>query len=70
MNFICLKKWDIRKPTIHERKLNAHLGSVLALDWHSDGRTIASGGRDKLIKVCKRLLFYSLNLLKNLFFSY
>ncbi|RGB25950.1 WD40-repeat-containing domain protein [Rhizophagus diaphanus] len=46
-----IQKWDIRKPTIHERKLNAHLGSVLALDWHSDGRTIASGGRDKLIKI-------------------
>ncbi|GBB87052.1 hypothetical protein RclHR1_13500002 [Rhizophagus clarus] len=46
-----IQKWDIRKPKIHERKLNAHLGSVLALDWHSDGRTIASGGRDKLIKI-------------------
>ena len=52
-----MKKWDIRRPTIHERKLNAHIGSVLAIDWHSDGKSVASGGRDKLIKVCVRSLF-------------
>ncbi|CAI2171753.1 15599_t:CDS:10 [Funneliformis geosporum] len=46
-----IQKWDIRKPNIHERRLNAHIGSVLAVDWHSDGRTIASGGRDKSIKI-------------------
>ncbi|RIA89227.1 WD40-repeat-containing domain protein [Glomus cerebriforme] len=46
-----IQKWDIRKPSIHERKLNAHIGPVLAVDWHSDGRTIASGGRDKFIKI-------------------
>ncbi|CAG8716921.1 7496_t:CDS:2, partial [Funneliformis caledonium] len=28
-----------------------YFGSVLAVDWHSDGRTIASGGRDKSIKI-------------------
>lgn len=46
-----IKKWDLKKPNICERRINAHVGPVLAIDWHSDGRTIASGGRDKAIKV-------------------
>ncbi|CAG8564079.1 17543_t:CDS:10 [Acaulospora morrowiae] len=45
-----IQKWDIRRPTMYERKFNAHVGSVLAIDWNSDGRTLASGGRDKTIK--------------------
>ncbi|CAG8536059.1 2121_t:CDS:10 [Dentiscutata erythropus] len=44
-------KWDLRKSNIYERRLNAHVGPVLAIDWHSDGRTIASGGRDRSIKI-------------------
>ncbi|RKP25680.1 hypothetical protein SYNPS1DRAFT_22403 [Syncephalis pseudoplumigaleata] len=43
-------KWDLRKPHIYERKLNAHYGLALAVDWHHDGRTLATGGRDKFIK--------------------
>ncbi|CAG8774987.1 8044_t:CDS:2, partial [Gigaspora rosea] len=48
---IRLWKWDLRKPNIYERRLNAHIGPVLAIDWNSDGKTIASGGRDKTIKI-------------------
>ncbi|KAI9596986.1 WD40-repeat-containing domain protein [Syncephalis fuscata] len=46
-----IQKWDLRKPNIYERKLNAHYGLALTVDWHSDGRTLATGGRDKFIKV-------------------
>ncbi|CAG8626618.1 19560_t:CDS:10, partial [Racocetra persica] len=46
-----IQKWDLKKPNICERRINAHVGPVLAIDWHSDGRTIASGGRDKTIKI-------------------
>ncbi|CAG8490708.1 5101_t:CDS:10 [Diversispora eburnea] len=46
-----IQKWDIRKPNVCERKFNAHVGSVLAIDWHSEGRILASGGRDKAIKI-------------------
>ncbi|KAG4305245.1 hypothetical protein PORY_001415 [Pneumocystis oryctolagi] len=46
-----IQRWDTRKPNIYERKINAHSGLTLTLDWHSDGRHIATGGRDKMIKV-------------------
>ncbi|KTW26776.1 hypothetical protein T552_02777 [Pneumocystis carinii B80] len=46
-----IQLWDIRKPNIYERKINAHNGLTLTLDWHSDGRHIATGGRDRMIKV-------------------
>ncbi|CAG8447125.1 5637_t:CDS:10 [Scutellospora calospora] len=46
-----IQKWDLKKPNLNDRKLNAHIGPVLAIDWHSDGRTVASGGRDKAIKI-------------------
>jgi len=34
-----------------ERRINAHLGAALAVDWHPDGHHIASCGRDRKIKV-------------------
>ncbi|CAJ0892174.1 1588_t:CDS:10, partial [Entrophospora sp. SA101] len=46
-----IQKWDIRKPVVHLRKYNAHIGSVLSIDWSFDGRIIASGGRDKIIRI-------------------
>eukprot|EP00158_Paraphelidium_tribonemae_P008057 Partr_v1_DN28451_c2_g1_i4_m42155 putative WD repeat domain 24 len=45
-----IQKWDIRMPKMYEKKLSAHSGLVLAIDWHPDGRYLASGGRDKVIK--------------------
>lgn len=44
-------KWDMRAPKIYEKKLSAHNGLVLSIDWHPEGRYLASGGRDKLIKI-------------------
>ncbi|KAJ3041244.1 WD repeat-containing protein 24, partial [Rhizophlyctis rosea] len=46
-----LQKWDIRNPSQLERKWSAHNGLALTVDWHPDGRLIASGGRDRQIKV-------------------
>ena len=36
---------------MYERKINAHNGLALTLDWHPDGRYLVSGGRDKMIKI-------------------
>lgn len=42
----------MRSPkAIYDRKLSAHNGPCLTVDWHPTGRTLASGGRDKTIKV-------------------
>ena len=48
-----IQKWDIRNPNQIERIWNAHSGLALTVDWHQDGNLIASGGRDKVIKVFK-----------------
>ncbi|KAG0223515.1 WD repeat-containing protein 24 [Mortierella sp. GBA43] len=44
-------RWDVRNPSISERKFMAHMGFVTSLDYHPSGRFLASGGRDKTIKV-------------------
>ncbi|KAJ3278344.1 WD repeat-containing protein 24, partial [Borealophlyctis nickersoniae] len=46
-----IQKWDIRNPIQHERKWSAHNGLALTVDWHADGRLVASGGRDRQIKI-------------------
>ncbi|KAI9292896.1 WD40 repeat-like protein [Neoconidiobolus thromboides FSU 785] len=46
-----IQVWDIRNPTQYLKKFTAHTGIALTVDWNSDGRTIASGGRDKQIKI-------------------
>ncbi|ORE02129.1 WD40 repeat-like protein [Rhizopus microsporus var. microsporus] len=47
-----IQKWDIRNPkALYDRKLNAHNGPCLTVDWHSGGKLVASGGRDRTIKV-------------------
>ena len=43
--------WDMRQPKIYQKRFGAHNGLVLSIDWQSDGRYLASGGRDKLVKV-------------------
>lgn len=34
----------------YEKKINAHTGLVLTLDYHHEGRYIASGGRDRMFE--------------------
>ena len=46
-----IQKWDIRKPAMYERRINAHNGLALSIDWHPDGKRLASAGRDKVIKI-------------------
>ncbi|KAI9091560.1 WD40-repeat-containing domain protein [Phlyctochytrium arcticum] len=46
-----IQKWDIRYPSTYERKWSAHNGLALTVDWHADGRWVASGGRDRQIKI-------------------
>ena len=46
-----IQKWDLRNSHTYERKWSAHNSLALSIDWHPDGRVIASAGRDKLIKV-------------------
>ncbi|KAI9025276.1 WD40-repeat-containing domain protein [Phycomyces nitens] len=47
-----IQKWDMRNPkAMYERKVSAHNGPCLTVDWHHGGRMVASGGRDKTIKV-------------------
>ncbi|BFZ55415.1 SEA (Seh1-associated) complex subunit [Savitreella phatthalungensis] len=46
-----LQRWDLRRPNSFDAKVNAHNGPALTVDWHADGRHIATGGRDKVIKL-------------------
>ena len=41
-----LLKFDIRQPSHAERKINAHTGPGLCLNWHQNLEYIATGGRD------------------------
>ena len=46
-----LQRWDLRRPNSFEAKVNAHNGPALSVDWHADGVHLATGGRDKVIKI-------------------
>lgn len=46
-----IEKWDIRKPNSWERRINAHNGPALSLDWHPELDYIVTGGRDKQLQV-------------------
>lgn len=43
--------WDVNQSKSFLRKWNAHNGLALTVDWFQDGNLIASGGRDRIIKV-------------------
>lgn len=46
-----IEKWDIRKPNSWERRINAHTGPALAIDWHPELEYVVTGGRDKQLQV-------------------
>ena len=46
-----IQRWDIRRNNAPLLKINAHEKTCNAIDWHPDGKHIASGGADKNIKV-------------------
>lgn len=41
-----LLKFDLRQPNIPEKKINAHTGPGLCLNWHPHNDYIVTGGRD------------------------
>ena len=46
-----IQRWDIRRDNAALVKINAHEKTCNAIDWHPDGKHIASGGADKNIRV-------------------
>ncbi|KAL7750998.1 SEA (Seh1-associated) complex subunit [Sorochytrium milnesiophthora] len=46
-----VQRWDTRAPQMFEKKIAVHNGLVLSVDYHSNGRLLATGGRDKFIQV-------------------
>ena len=46
-----IQRWDIRRDNAPLLKINAHEKTCNAIDWHPDGKHVASGGADKNIKV-------------------
>ena len=46
-----IQRWDFRKNTSPLLKINAHEKTCHAIDWHPDGKHLASGGADKNVKV-------------------
>ncbi|KAL8992504.1 MAG: hypothetical protein Q9169_007052 [Polycauliona sp. 2 TL-2023] len=47
-----VQRWDARKPDAPLLKNNnAHKKACYAIDWHPDGKHLASGGADKSVKI-------------------
>ncbi|KKY14363.1 putative wd repeat protein [Phaeomoniella chlamydospora] len=43
--------WDFRNPSAPKMRINAHDKACYALDWHPDGRHVATAGLDKHVKI-------------------
>lgn len=56
-----VQRWDIRQPLKFEQRINAHNGPVFAVEWHPEGRYLATGSRDKTIRVRAPLFFAGVN---------
>ncbi|KAG0263461.1 WD repeat-containing protein 24 [Mortierella polycephala] len=46
-----IQRWDLRNLSMSEKKFMGHMGFVTSLDYHPNGRFLASGGRDRTIKI-------------------
>ena len=46
-----IQLWDFRFPNTPKLRINAHEKPCTALDWHPDGKHLASGGLDKDVKI-------------------
>ena len=46
-----VQRWDFRKDKAPLQKINAHKKVCLSIDWHPDGRHLASSGTDKQVQV-------------------
>ena len=43
--------WDTRVPSRRLQRFSAHYGPAFSIDWHPTERWLATGGRDKMIRV-------------------
>ncbi|KAI4270836.1 MAG: hypothetical protein LQ337_006432 [Flavoplaca oasis] len=46
-----VQRWDTRRADAPLLKKNAHEKACYAIDWHPDGKHLASGGADKSVKI-------------------
>lgn len=46
-----LQLWDLRKPLTADRRINAHTGPALTVNWHPEQDYLLTGGRDKQLQV-------------------
>ena len=46
-----IEKWDLRKNSTWEKRINAHSGPALTVDWHPELDYVITGGRDKQLQV-------------------
>ncbi|KAI4262800.1 MAG: hypothetical protein L6R42_002031 [Xanthoria sp. 1 TBL-2021] len=46
-----VQRWDIRRPDAQLLRINAHEKTCYSIDWHPDGKHLASGGADKSVRV-------------------
>ena len=46
-----IQRWDFRRDNAPLLKINAHEKTCHSIDWHPDGKHLASGGADKNMKV-------------------
>ncbi|CAN6635044.1 hypothetical protein TRVA0_015S00408 [Trichomonascus vanleenenianus] len=46
-----IQRWDLRNPLSYDRRMHAHAGVGLSIDWHPDYDYIVSGGRDQQIQI-------------------
>ncbi|KAL7014207.1 hypothetical protein ACKWTF_015799 [Chironomus riparius] len=47
----CVHLWDVRRPEKFVQSFTAHSGPIYCLDWHPTQQWLATGSRDKLIKI-------------------
>lgn len=45
-----VKVWDLKKKKIHV-DLPGHADEVFAVDWSPDGQMVATGGKDRVLKI-------------------
>jgi ribosome assembly protein 4 len=43
--------WEVRAPERAKHTLPGHYDEVYALDWSPNGEMVASGSKDRLVKV-------------------
>lgn len=50
MAFSVISVWNVQTKKLHE-ELPGHADEVFAVDWAPDGSRVASGGKDRVLKL-------------------